>query len=72
LFRYFYRFQWVSIPAWAALGLWLLLQAFGLFQQRQGLSNVAATAHLGGAALGFVFWLWWRNKEHLLSESTKG
>lgn len=72
LFRYFYRFQWVSIPAWAALGLWLLLQAFGVFQQRQGLSNVAATAHLGGAALGFVFWLWWRNKEHQLPEATTG
>jgi membrane associated rhomboid family serine protease len=63
MFRYFYRFQWVQIPAWTALVLWLLLQSVGVFQQLHGFSNVAATAHLGGAAVGFALWLWWRKHE---------
>ncbi len=70
LFRYFVYFRWLNFPAWGALVLWLLLQTLGVFQQLHGFSNVAATAHLGGAALGFVFWLWWRNKEHQLAEAT--
>jgi len=60
LLRYFWRFQWVQTPAWFALVLWLLMQCFGAFMQLGGFSNVAATAHLGGAAAGFVLWLCWR------------
>lgn len=68
LFRYFIYFRWLNIPAWGALALWLLLQSIGVFQQLSGFSNVAATAHLGGAAVGFICWLVWRNKEHQLDE----
>jgi len=67
LFRYFVYFKWLHIPAWGALVLWLLLQALGVFEQLNGFSNVAATAHLGGAAAGLAFWLWWRHHEQQLS-----
>lgn len=63
LMRYFFFFRWLQIPAWGALVLWLLLQSIGLAQQMMGASNVAATAHLGGAAAGFVAWLGWRRAE---------
>ncbi|MBX3734390.1 MAG: rhomboid family intramembrane serine protease [Verrucomicrobiae bacterium] len=63
LFRYFLRFRWIHMPAWAALVLWLLLQGLGVVHQSRGLSNVAATAHLGGAVAGLGFWLWWRRHE---------
>ncbi|HWC58256.1 MAG TPA: rhomboid family intramembrane serine protease [Verrucomicrobiae bacterium] len=59
LFLY-WRPRWFYIPAWVALALWLLMQTFGVYMQLRGFSNVAATAHLGGAALGFVFWLCWK------------
>jgi membrane associated rhomboid family serine protease len=62
LFRYGYViFRWIQIPAWVALGLWMLLQSGMVLLQLNGFSNVAATAHLGGAAAGFGFWLAWRN-----------
>jgi len=56
-------FTWVRLPAWGALGLWLGMECLGLYQQRLGLTNVAATAHLGGAAVGFLVWLSWRRLE---------
>ncbi len=55
--------HWLSMPAWVALILWLLLQTFGVVMQLSGFSNVAATAHLGGAATGWAMWLWWRSRE---------
>jgi membrane associated rhomboid family serine protease/Zn-finger nucleic acid-binding protein len=55
---------WWSIPAWVALAVWLLMQSYAVVMQLTGFSNVAATAHLGGAAVGFAFWLWWRRKEN--------
>lgn len=60
LFRYYWRFHWVQMPAWFALLLWLLLQSVTVMMQLSGFGNVAATAHLGGAAAGFLFWLVWR------------
>jgi membrane associated rhomboid family serine protease len=63
--RYYgWGYNWWSIPAWAALALWLLMQTFTVVMQVRGFSNVAATAHLGGAATGFALWLWWRTKEN--------
>lgn len=48
------------MPAWFALMLWMLLQSVTVILQLSGFSNVAATAHIGGAVAGFVFWLAWR------------
>jgi membrane associated rhomboid family serine protease len=52
--------RWIEIPAWGAMALWLGLQILILIQQRMGTSNVAATAHLGGALAGFLAWILWR------------
>jgi len=60
LFRYWLYFRWIQMPAWVALGFWLVLQVLGVSLQLAGFSSVAATAHLGGAAAGFVAWLYWR------------
>jgi membrane associated rhomboid family serine protease/Zn-finger nucleic acid-binding protein len=60
LIRRYYR--WIQIPAWGAFLLWLGLQFLGAYEQVAGFSNVSAFAHLGGAGVGFLFWLWlkWR------------
>jgi membrane associated rhomboid family serine protease len=59
LFRYYWRFAWIHIPAWIAFILWLLIQLFGVYDQMKGVSNVSALAHVGGVMTGFVLWLWW-------------
>ena len=63
LFGYYWRYQWVQIPAWGALVLWLLLQFVGALMELGGFSNVAATAHLGGAGVGLLAWQVWRKIE---------
>lgn len=60
LFRFWWRFVWVQIPAWVAFIFWLLLQFLGAYMQHAGLSNVASFAHLGGVLTGFAFWWIWR------------
>ena len=62
LFRYFVYFRWIQMPAWFALILWMLLQSVTVMLQLSGFSNVAASAHLGGAAVGFGLWLVWRTR----------
>jgi len=60
-FRYWFYFRWIRIPAFAALVFWFLLQIFYVFEEQCGIGNVAALAHLGGAAVGVVAWLLWRS-----------
>lgn len=62
LFRSWYFFRWISLPAWGMLLLWIGLQLIGAWQQVQGLTNVSAFAHLGGAATGVLCWLLWRRQ----------
>ena len=62
LWRFYWHFRWIQMPAWVAFGLWIALQGFGAFDQIAGLTNVSSLAHLGGAGIGFLFWLVWRNK----------
>ncbi len=50
-------FHWLRVPVIVMFLLWILMQFFGAYLQKEGLSNVSAMAHLGGAAVGFVFWL---------------
>lgn len=59
----FMYFRWIRIPAWFALGLWILFQFFGAWEQVAGLSSVSAVAHLGGAVTGVVLWLFWRKRD---------
>lgn len=57
LFSYWTYFRWFSMPAYAALLFWLLLQCLLAAEQLAGLGNVSALAHLGGAAVGLAAWL---------------
>jgi membrane associated rhomboid family serine protease len=52
-----WRIRWLRIPAWVVLIGWVLVQLLGAAQQVSGFTNVSALGHLGGAAVGFVFWL---------------
>jgi membrane associated rhomboid family serine protease len=63
MFFLYWRLRWFYIPAWVALVLWLLMQMFGVYTQLHGFSNVAATAHLGGATVGFISWWWWTKSQ---------
>jgi membrane associated rhomboid family serine protease len=54
------RFSWVAVPAWALLILWLLFQFIFAYLQTQGIGNIGALAHLGGAATGVLCWIYWR------------
>jgi membrane associated rhomboid family serine protease len=47
---------WLRFPAVVALVLWLGLQALIAWLQAEGLTNVSAYGHLGGAAVGLLFW----------------
>ena len=59
VFTYRY-FSWIAMPAWFAFMLWMLMQSVTVILQLSGFGNVAATAHIGGAVAGFLFWLAWR------------
>lgn len=62
LLRYWLVFGWLYMPAYVALILWFLLQFLMVFMQFSGVSDVSALAHLGGAAVGVLAWLAWRQK----------
>lgn len=55
--KFFLWFRWYTIPAWAFFGLWILSQAVGVVSQLHGHSNVSALGHVGGAAVGVLFYL---------------
>ena len=58
--------RWIRMPAGAMLVLWVLLQIIMAMKQAVGVSKVAVFAHLGGAAVGVLFWLVTR---HTFSEA---
>ena len=49
--------RWIRMPVGAMFALWVLLQIITAMRQVAGVSNVAGFAHLGGAAVGVLFWL---------------
>ena len=49
--------RWIRMPVGAMFVLWILLQIIMLIQQSAGFGRVAVFAHLGGAAVGVLFWL---------------
>ena len=58
----FFRPIWIKISALGFFLLWVGLQFFGAYSQIKGFSNVSALAHLGGAAVGVVFYLIFRKR----------
>jgi len=70
MFRYFFYFRWFHVPAWVALIGWLALQGLLAYLQVAGMSNVSALAHLGGAGVGLLAWVLWReDRESSAGES---
>jgi membrane associated rhomboid family serine protease/Zn-finger nucleic acid-binding protein len=61
----FLWFRWIRLPAWFALILWILFQGIGAWEQKAGISSVSSFAHLGGAGVGFLAWLVWRNSDRI-------
>jgi membrane associated rhomboid family serine protease len=51
--------RWVNVRAWVGVLIWIALQAIGALRQSGGLTQVSLYAHLGGAAMGFLFWFFW-------------
>lgn len=62
LLRIFFSLRWIQVPAYAYVGLWVLLQMIGAGQQLAGMTNVSALAHLGGAAVGLAAWILTRSR----------
>lgn len=62
MFRYFFMFRWFFMPAFVAMILWLLLQFLIAGLQISGATSVSGLAHLGGAAVGVLTWLVWRQR----------
>ncbi|MBN2580806.1 MAG: rhomboid family intramembrane serine protease, partial [Pirellulales bacterium] len=60
LFWFWFYIRWIHVPAYVALIFWFALQLLFVVHQQLGVGNVAALAHLGGAAVGVVAWLLWR------------
>ncbi|MBC8372363.1 MAG: rhomboid family intramembrane serine protease, partial [Planctomycetes bacterium] len=52
-----FRVRWIRMPVGAMFVLWILLQIIMAMKQAVGVGNVAVFAHLGGAAVGVLFWL---------------
>jgi membrane associated rhomboid family serine protease len=50
-------FHWYRLPVGLLMVVWLMVQVFGVLEQVSGFGNVSALAHLGGASVGFLFWL---------------
>src|ERR1700745_4246483 len=40
LWRYFYYFRWLRLPAWFVFVLWILFQIIGAYEQKIGTSSV--------------------------------
>jgi membrane associated rhomboid family serine protease len=56
LWRYFFYFHWIRLPAWFVFVLWIIFQIIGAYEQKIGISSVSSFAHLGGAAVGLAAW----------------
>jgi membrane associated rhomboid family serine protease/ribosomal protein L37AE/L43A len=53
-------YRWITVPAWGFFAFWISMQGIGVVAQVAGLSNVSSLGHMGGAAIGALFYLEWR------------
>lgn len=49
--------RWIRVPAGVMFAIWIMFQIILAIQQSAGFGSVAVFAHLGGAAVGIIFWL---------------
>jgi len=54
--------RWVTFSAKTGLVLWLAVQVYTVVGQVMESGNVSGLAHVGGALVGFLFWLQWRER----------
>jgi membrane associated rhomboid family serine protease len=59
-FAWFWGRVWWRFPAWLCFAAWALYQVVIASRQAAGAGRVSGLAHLGGAAVGGLLWLWWR------------
>jgi membrane associated rhomboid family serine protease len=52
--------RWLRIPVWVMFLLWVLWQVSEAVLIPREIGGVAVFAHLGGALVGVLFWLWTR------------
>jgi membrane associated rhomboid family serine protease len=55
LWRYFYYFRWLRLPAWFVFVLWILFQIIGAYEQRSELARFRAL-RIWGATVGVIAW----------------
>jgi len=65
----FYDIHWISIPAAWCLAIWVGQQFLLVHFQLQGIGNVSALAHLGGALAGVGFW--WFHEKYLPAQQAQ-
>ena len=51
--------RWINLRAWVYVLFWIVLQAVGEVRQAGAFTQVSLWAHLGGVAVGFLFWFLW-------------
>jgi membrane associated rhomboid family serine protease len=54
-------FRWIRLPVAIMFAVWVLWQAFEAVYAPADVTGVASFAHLGGAAIGVLFW-WWTHR----------
>ena len=54
-------FRWFSVPVGIMFALWVSSEIFDALWITAGFTQVAVFAHLGGAAVGVLFW-WWTQR----------
>jgi len=69
LWRYFFNFHWIRLPAWFVFVLWIFFQIIGAYEQKIGISSVSSFAHLGGAAVGLAAWAVCRKSSGLIASN---
>ncbi len=62
----------IPVPAWLALGFWIILQFYQVYLQQTGIdsSNVAWIAHVGGIVAGAILVVFMKRKEFKLFDWT--
>jgi membrane associated rhomboid family serine protease len=53
-------YRWITVPTWGFFAFWVTMQGLGVVAQVAGLSNISSLGHMGGAAIGALFYLEWR------------
>jgi len=55
--RFLVLFKWFTIPVWSFFVFWIAMQGLGVVTELFGRSGVSSLSHVGGAAVGVLFYL---------------